>query len=178
MKLLSSRAACLPVQRTHESLQLDKDAKLLLPYLHDPEKGVLPRLGGDVLPGYQYTTVGVGGHSRGGGVIAYAYSHSIVKDGDFSAVVFMDPVTAFPSDVPQLSATLIISRSFVFTMLLDLQGSKQAPEKPSGILCPKLGVPHWGGGVFITARMRVPKVVQRKDVHLEKTKVQAMYSAI
>jgi len=71
---------------------LDEDAALLEPYLHDPTKGILPRIGSSVLSGYSVTSVGLGGHSRGGGVLSYALSHGLVKDGDYSAVVLIDPV--------------------------------------------------------------------------------------
>merc|ERR1712205_87784 len=48
------------------------------------------------------SNIGIGGHSRGGGVIAYAYSNNIVKDGDFSGVAFIDPVILQLSDVPNI----------------------------------------------------------------------------
>lgn len=80
---------------------LEDDAKLIKPYLHDETKGILPRIGSSkILPGYAYTDVGIGGHSRGGGVIAYGYSHSILKDGDFHGVAFIDPVIRDDPDVP------------------------------------------------------------------------------
>jgi pimeloyl-ACP methyl ester carboxylesterase len=71
---------------------LDEDAALLDPYLHDPTQGILPRIGSSILSGYSVTSVGLGGHSRGGGVLAYALSHGLVQDGDYSAVVLIDPV--------------------------------------------------------------------------------------
>jgi len=82
---------------------LEQDAKLLIPYLHDKTKGILPRIGSsEVLPGYSYIKghVGIGGHSRGGGVVAYAYSHKIIDDDDFSGVAFIDPVVLKEDDVP------------------------------------------------------------------------------
>lgn len=80
---------------------LGPDAELLMPYLYDSEKGIMPRIGTTFLPGFSYTRVGLGGHSRGGGVLAYAWSHGILKDGNFTSVTFIDPVVADPDrDVP------------------------------------------------------------------------------
>merc|ERR1719492_421278 len=97
----SNIVICMQMDRNFLGEQLDVDAKLLMPYLHDPHKGILPKIGSSaVLPGYSYTYIGLGGHSRGGGVIAYAYSHGIIADADFGAVVFVDAVTVRKSDVP------------------------------------------------------------------------------
>jgi len=94
---------CMQMDRNFVGEQLDVDAKLLMAYLHDPHTGILPKISSSaILPGYSYTHVGLGGHSRGGGVIAYAYSHGIIVDADFSAVVFVDAVTALKSDVPNV----------------------------------------------------------------------------
>jgi len=83
---------------------IDEDAGLLQPYLHDADQGILPRIGDSILAGYSYSSVALGGHSRGGGVLAYAYSHGIVKDGDYSALVLIDPVVAHPdTDVPSVA---------------------------------------------------------------------------
>jgi len=80
---------------------LDEDANLLEPYLHDSEKGILPRIGDSIMQGYSTTHIGLAGHSRGGGVLSYAFTHGIVKDGDYSALVLIDPVVNNPdSDVP------------------------------------------------------------------------------
>jgi len=99
----SNIVICMQMDRNFVGEQLDVDSKSLMPYLHDPHDGVLPKIGSPaILPGYSYTRIGLGGHSRGGGVIAYAYSHGIIVDADFSAVVFVDPVTALKSDVPKL----------------------------------------------------------------------------
>lgn len=88
----------MPIRFLHEALQ--EDAESLMPYLHDSQKGILPRIG-TFLPGYSYTRLGLGGHSRGGGVIAHAYTNHILTDMDFSAVVFIDPVVTFPkTDLP------------------------------------------------------------------------------
>jgi len=71
---------------------LDEDAKSITPYLHDADQGILPRIGNEILSGFSYTHVGLGGHSRGGGVLAHAYSGKILDDGDYSSVTFIDPV--------------------------------------------------------------------------------------
>lgn len=80
---------------------LEEDAQSLTPYLYDADKGILPRIGTQILSGYSYTKVGLAGHSRGGGVLAHAFTANILADGDFSAVAFLDPVIMHPDkDVP------------------------------------------------------------------------------
>lgn len=81
--------------------KLGPDAELIMPYLYDPTQGIMPRIGTTFLPGFSYSRVGIAGHSRGGGVLAYGYSHAILKDGDFTSVTFIDPVVGNPDeDVP------------------------------------------------------------------------------
>jgi len=81
--------------------KLGPDAELIMPYLYDPTQGILPRLGTQFLPGYSYSRIGISGHSRGGGVLSYGFSHGILKDGDFTSVTFIDPVVSDPeNDVP------------------------------------------------------------------------------
>jgi hypothetical protein len=75
---------------------LDQDAALLDPYLHDSEQGILPRIGKSVLPGYSVSSVGLAGHSRGGGVLSYALSHDMLPDGDYSSITLIDPVVNHP----------------------------------------------------------------------------------
>jgi len=105
---------CPQMDRNFAGEQLDKDSKLLMPYLYDTEKGILTKISSSkILPGYGYTHVGLGGHSRGGGVIAYAYSHGIVSDASFSSLIFVDPVTASNSDVPN---TVTLNRTKVRSM--------------------------------------------------------------
>lgn len=84
---------------------LDEDANLLVPYLYDSEKGILPRIGDSILKGYTATDVSFGGHSRGGGVLSYAYTHGLLKDGDYESVVLIDPVVMYPkTDVPNVAS--------------------------------------------------------------------------
>lgn len=112
----SSIIICMQMDPNFVGEQLNVDAELLLPYLHDPRKGILPKIGSSaILHRYSYTYIGLGGHSRGGGVIAYAYSHGIIVDADFSAVVFVDAVTALKSDVPnvvRLNKTIVRAMYF------------------------------------------------------------------
>lgn len=80
---------------------LEEDAQSITPYLYDADQGILPRIGTKILSGYSYTYVGFAGHSRGGGVLAHAFTSNILTDGDYSAVVFIDPVVMHPDkDVP------------------------------------------------------------------------------
>jgi len=80
---------------------LEEDAQSITPYLYDTTQGILPRIGTKILSGYSYTNVGFAGHSRGGGVLAHAFTSNILADGDYSAVAFIDPVVANPAkDVP------------------------------------------------------------------------------
>lgn len=80
---------------------LEEDAQSLTPYLHDANQGILPRIGTKILSGFSYTHVGLGGHSRGGGVLAHAYTNNLLADGDYSAVAFIDPVVMHPDkDLP------------------------------------------------------------------------------
>jgi len=71
---------------------LEEDAQSITPYLYDSNKGILPRIGTKILSGYSYSNVGFAGHSRGGGVLAHAFTSNILADGDYSAVAFIDPV--------------------------------------------------------------------------------------
>jgi len=91
----------LPQMAMHPTGEcLDADAELIMPYLYDETQGILARMG-TLMPGFSYSRVGLGGHSRGGGVLSYAWSHGLLKDGDFSSVTFIDPVIANPDkDVP------------------------------------------------------------------------------
>jgi len=84
---------------------LEEDAQSITPYLYDTTQGILPRIGTKILSGYSYTNVGFAGHSRGGGVLAHAFTSNILADGDYSAVAFIDPVVANPAkDVPNRSS--------------------------------------------------------------------------
>jgi hypothetical protein len=80
---------------------LEEDAQSIAPYLYDADKGILPRIGTKILSGYSYTHIGFAGHSRGGGVLAHAFTSNILSDGDYSAVAFIDPVVMHPDkDLP------------------------------------------------------------------------------
>jgi len=82
---------------------LDEDAASLKPYLHDTDKGIMPRIGSTIMQGYSTTgSISLAGHSRGGGVISYAYSNGVFKDGEFDSVALIDPVVMHPTDMPQM----------------------------------------------------------------------------
>lgn len=92
---------------------LKPSSEILKPYLFNETVGVLPRIGSQILPGYSYTFVGVGGHSRGGGVLAYGYSHSILSDNDFTGMALIDPVILLESDV---AGNVTLSKTKVRTL--------------------------------------------------------------
>merc|ERR1711862_593597 len=83
----------------------DEDAASLKPYLNDADKGILPRIGNSIMQGYSMTgSISLGGHSRGGGVLSYAYTNGIVNDGEFHSVTLIDPVVMhLDADVPQIA---------------------------------------------------------------------------
>jgi len=83
------------------SEQLDEDAVLIDPYLNDPDKGILGRIGNTIMDGYSYSYLGLAGHSRGGGVLSHAWTSEYFKDGDYHSVTLIDPVVAKPeTDLP------------------------------------------------------------------------------
>jgi hypothetical protein len=80
---------------------LDEDAVLIDPYLNDPEKGILGRIGNTIMKGYSYSYLGLAGHSRGGGVLSHAWTSKYLNDGDFHSVTLLDPVVAnVANDLP------------------------------------------------------------------------------
>lgn len=92
----------LPQMEFHAiSEALDEDAVLIDPYLNDPEKGILGRIGNTIMSGYSYSYLGLSGHSRGGGVLSHAWTSNYFNDGDYHSVTLVDPVVAKPdTDLP------------------------------------------------------------------------------
>jgi hypothetical protein len=143
---------CLQMKERLLSEGLDADAKLIKPYLYDDAKGILPRIGSSsILPGYSYTQVALGGHSRGGGVIAYAYSHGIVADGDFSSVAFVDPVVLQDKDV---SKSVSLTKTKVRTLFFN------DPQS----LCVTKGWPQFGDKFAGCSDLKVTNATECKHM--------------